>query len=123
MSKTVVSKVELTPATSLISSSSRKRPRLLLVLLAFASIYLIWGSTYLAISYAIKTLPPFLMAATRFLVAGVILFAWSLLRGNPLPTAVQWGQAVIVGALLLLCGNGGVTWAEKYLPSGFTALF
>lgn len=93
------------------------------VILAFAAVYLIWGSTYLAIHYAIQTLPPFLMAATRFLVAGSILFVWSSFRSNNVrPSLSQWGRAFIIGGLLLLCGNGGVTWAEKYIPSGLAAL-
>lgn len=95
----------------------------LAVVLAFAAIYLIWGSTYLAIRYAIETLPPFLMAATRFLVAGGLLFGWSILTDpNSRPSFKQWRRALVVGALLLLCGNGGVTWAEKYIASGLAAL-
>ena len=105
--------------------ASAKRPSLTLVVLAFAAVYVIWGSTYLAIKYAIGTLPPFLMAATRFLVAGTILFSWASLRGNRSPNrpnAQQWLRAAIIGALLLLGGNGGVTWAEGYVASGLAAL-
>lgn len=95
----------------------------MIVFLAFAAVYLIWGSTYLGIRYAIETLPPFLMAGTRFLVAGSILFTWAILRQREaLPTFAQWRRAIVVGVLLLLCGNGGVTWAEKYIPSGLAAL-
>lgn len=94
-----------------------------LILLAFAAVYLIWGSTYLAIRYAIETLPPFLMAATRFLSAGVILFTWAALSGDSIRAVLsQWPKAFVIGALLLLCGNGGVTWAEKYIASGLAAL-
>jgi drug/metabolite transporter (DMT)-like permease len=98
-----------------------------LIILAFAAVYLIWGSTYLAIKYAIGTMPPFLMAATRFLSAGALLFAWTSFRGKGAdtggrPSFEHWRRAFIIGALLLLCGNGGVTWAESYLPSGLTAL-
>lgn len=94
-----------------------------LTLLAFAAVYLIWGSTYLGIRYAIETLPPFLMAATRFLVAGAILFTWAALSGEKIRASLsQWPRALMLGALLLLCGNGGVTWAEKYIASGFAAL-
>jgi len=108
-------------------SVSKRRPSRVLIVLAFASVYLIWGSTYLAIKYAIGTLPPFLMAATRFLSAGAILFAWASVRGERSDTkartsVTQWRRAFITGALLLFCGNGGVTWAERYLPSGLTAL-
>jgi len=103
--------------------SARVRSSRLLIVLAFASIYLIWGSTYLAIRYAIETLPPFLMAGTRFLVAGAILFTWASLSGSTnRPSLAQWRRAFLVGALLLLFGNGGVTWAEKYITSGLAAL-
>jgi drug/metabolite transporter (DMT)-like permease len=93
---------------------------------AFASVYVVWGSTYLAILYAIEDLPPFLMAGARFLLAGSLLYAWVWLaaRGsNRLrPTARQWRSATIVGGLLLLGGNGGVVWAEQYVPSSVAAL-
>jgi drug/metabolite transporter (DMT)-like permease len=95
-----------------------------LVILAFAAVYLVWGSTYLAIRYAIETLPPFLMAGTRFSFAGAILFTWALLNGESIRSSLsQWPKALAIGGLLLLGGNGGVTWAEKYIPSGFAALF
>ncbi len=92
------------------------------LVLAFAAVYLIWGSTYLGIRYAIETLPPFFMAGVRFLVAGGALFAIACLRGAPLPSFPQWRSTMVVGALLLLGGNGGVTWAEQTVPSGLTAL-
>jgi len=99
------------------------RPSRLLVVLAFAAVYLLWGSTYLGIRLAIETLPPFLMAATRFTSAGAILLIWSILKGERVPrSVVAWRRAFIVGGLLLLCGNGGVTWAEKYIPTGLAAL-
>jgi drug/metabolite transporter (DMT)-like permease len=98
-------------------------PSRAMIILAFAAVYLIWGSTYLGIRYAIETLPPFLMAGTRFLVAGSLLFTWAMIRQREaLPTFSQWRRALVVGVLLLLCGNGGVTWAEKYIPSGLAAL-
>lgn len=89
---------------------------------AFAAIYVIWGSTYLAIKFAIETIPPFLMAATRFLVAGALLYGWMRFRGTPKPPRETWGPAAIVGALLLLFGNGTVVWAEQRVPSGLAAL-
>jgi drug/metabolite transporter (DMT)-like permease len=92
------------------------------VFAAFAAIYIIWGSTYLAIFYAIETLPPFLMAASRFLVAGGLLFAWSAVRAPRWPNASEWKAAAIVGGLLLLGGNGAVVWAEQYVASGIVAL-
>ena len=92
------------------------------VIAAFAAVYLIWGSTYLGIRFAIETMPPHLMAAARFLVAGAILYAWSRWRGAPRPTKRNWGAATVVGGLLLLGGNGAVVWAETRVPSGLTAL-
>jgi len=92
------------------------------VALAFLSIYTIWGSTYLAIRFAIETFPPFLMAAIRFLIAGSVLYAWTRFRGAPRPTRANWKAATIVGGLLLLGGNGGVVKAEQVFPSGLTAV-
>jgi len=91
-------------------------------ILAFAAIYLIWGSTYLGIRVAVETLPPFLMAGMRFAIAGVILFGYLRLRGVAWPTRVQWRDHSIVGLFVLLGGNGIVSWAELRTPSGFTSL-
>lgn len=99
-----------------------KSPTVLGVAAAFAAIYIIWGSTYLAIRYAVETLPPFLMAGTRFLTAGALLYGWQRFRGIDRPKRVYWRSAAIIGGFLLLGGNGGVTWAEKTVPSGVTAL-
>jgi drug/metabolite transporter (DMT)-like permease len=93
-----------------------------LVIAAFAAIYVVWGSTYLAIRFAIETMPPFLMAGTRFLIAGLLLFGWARLRGADAPTGRQWGASAVLGALFLLLGNGGVVWAETRVPSGLTSL-
>lgn len=92
------------------------------VLLAYATVYVVWGSTYLAIAYAIETLPPFLMAGARFLIAGGLLFGWARLRGAAAPPLLQWRNAAVVGAFLLLGGNGAVVWAEQRVPSGIAAL-
>lgn len=92
------------------------------LLLALASVYLIWGSTYLAIRFAIDTIPPFTMAGTRFLMAGICLFALSKGTGAPNPTAKQWRSAALIGFLMLVCGNGAVCWAEKTVPSGLASL-
>jgi drug/metabolite transporter (DMT)-like permease len=92
------------------------------VIAAFAAVYIIWGSTYLAIRFAIDTLPPFLMAGLRFLIGGAILYAWTTRRGAPHPTRAHWKAAIIIGALLLLGGNGLVTWSEQRVPSGMAAL-
>lgn len=100
----------------------REAPSRWLVIAAFAAVYLVWGSTYLAILFAIETLPPFWMAAARFLTAGALLYAWARWRGEPTPRPVHWRSATIVGLLLLLGGNGGVVWAEQRVPSGLAAL-
>ena len=85
-------------------------------------IYVVWGSTYLAIRWGVETMPPLLMAGTRFLLAGGILYAWLRLKGAPRPAMADWRSALFLGSLLLLGGNGLVTWAEQWLPSGVAAL-
>ena len=92
------------------------------IIAAFASIYTVWGSTYLAIRYAVETMPPFVMGGTRFLISGLLLYVWSRARGARRPTRRHWRNATIAGAFLLLGGNGGVVWAEQTVPSGLTAL-
>jgi drug/metabolite transporter (DMT)-like permease len=92
------------------------------VILAFAAIYVIWGSTYLAIRIGIESLPPLIMGGVRHLSAGLILYAALKLRGMPTPPRVHWRSAAIVGALLLMGGNGGVILAESLVPSGIAAL-
>ena len=96
--------------------------RLTAVILAFAAIYVIWGSTYLAIRFAIETMPPFGMAAVRFLVAGALMYVWLRARGGLAPTLVQWRSGAISGTLLLVGGNGAVVVAEQWVPSGLVAL-
>jgi drug/metabolite transporter (DMT)-like permease len=90
--------------------------------LAFASVYVIWGSTYLAIRIAIETIPPFLMAGIRFVVAGGLLLVWARLRGTPWPSRIEARNAAVAGGLLLLLGNGAVVWAEQWVASGLVAL-
>lgn len=92
------------------------------LLLAFAAVYLIWGSTYLAIRWAIDTMPPLAMASVRFLIAGSLMYAWALSLGAPHPTKRQWRNAAISGTLLLAGGNGAVVVAEQWVPSGLVAL-
>jgi drug/metabolite transporter (DMT)-like permease len=93
------------------------------LLAAFAAVYVIWGSTYLGIRIAIETLPPLLMAGTRYIIAGAILLLWSRLRERDGgPSAREWLTALVSGALLLLGGNGAVVWAEQRVPSGIAAL-
>ena len=107
---------------STVRTQDEKR-RLIYLIAAFAAVYLIWGSTYLAIKYAIETMPTFLMAGVRFLVAGGILYVFARLsRGYEKPKAVHWRTAFIVGALLLGVGNGAVVMGEHYISSSMTAL-
>jgi drug/metabolite transporter (DMT)-like permease len=92
------------------------------LVLAFATIYLIWGSTYLVIKWAVLILPPFLMAGVRFLLAGSVLYAYCRTRGAPRPGRQGWVAAGVTGGFLLLGGNGGVVWAASRIPSGVTSL-
>lgn len=96
-------------------------PRLKL-LLAFAAIYFLWGSTYLAIRLAIDSVPPFLMAGTRFLIAGAVLYTVGVRAGEPRPTVRHWRAAAGAAVLLFVCGNGGVSWAQLTVPTGAAAL-
>lgn len=105
-----------------ISTDSTERSHTLHILLAFAAIYIIWGTTYLAIRVAVETIPPFFMAGVRFLIAGSLAFIFLRARGVPLPRRVHWRSALIIGAFMLLGGNGFVTWAEQEVPSGIAAL-
>lgn len=100
------------------------RPPRYKIVLAFAAVYIIWGSTYLAIKVGIETIPPFFMAGVRFLVAGTILYLLiPRLRGGAAPpTRQHWATASAVGALLLLGGNGALVWSEQRVPSGLAAL-
>ena len=90
--------------------------------IALLALYTVWGSTYLAIRFAVETIPPFFMAGARFLISGAILFIWRRAAGDAMPTKRQWRSTAIVGIFLLLGGNGLVSFAEQYVPSGITAL-
>jgi drug/metabolite transporter (DMT)-like permease len=90
--------------------------------LAFFSVYVFWGMTYLAMRVAVVEIPPHLMAGVRFLVAGLLLHAWTRRRGEGPPTWEQWRAATIIGAFLLLGGNATVAWAEERVPSGLAAV-
>ncbi len=92
------------------------------VWLALLALYIVWGSTYLGIRFAVETIPPFLHAGIRFLVSGLILVLWRKSAGDSLPSKIQWRDAGIVGLFLLLGGNGFVSLAEKTVPSGIAAL-
>ncbi|NOT09296.1 MAG: EamA family transporter [Gemmatimonadales bacterium] len=89
---------------------------------SFAAIYIVWGSTYLAIRVMVASVPPFLAAGSRFLVAGGMLYAAARWRGVPAPPRRRWGPAFFLGALFFLVGNGGLSWAETRVPSGLAAL-
>jgi drug/metabolite transporter (DMT)-like permease len=105
-------------------SQTDKRTHALLVVACFLALYLIWGSTYLAIRWALSSFPPFLMAGIRFVFAGGIMYAWLMLRGQQEQlTFKHWRSAAIIGGLLLVCGNGGVVWAAQTIPSGLVSLF
>jgi drug/metabolite transporter (DMT)-like permease len=97
-------------------------PRPWLVVVAFLLVYVIWGSTYLAIQKSIATIPPLVMAGVRFVIAGAGLYAVARLFGAPKPARGEWRPAIIVGLFLLLGGNGGVVLAQKTVPTGLTAL-
>lgn len=101
---------------------TQEKPSGVKLVLAFTAVYLIWGSTYLGIRYAIETIPMFLFAGTRFLIAGAVLYLWARMRGAARPDWSNWRAATIIGALLLLGGNGLVVMAERSVPSGLTAL-
>jgi drug/metabolite transporter (DMT)-like permease len=111
-----VVKMGFMKSTRLSKASSRS------IWLAMLSIYFLWGSTYLAIRIAVETIPPFLMAGTRFLIAGSILYTFRRLAGDPAPTRHQWRSAAIIGLFLLIGGNGGISWAETRVASGIAAL-
>src|SRR5579859_1949080 len=104
------------------SRSQSPTPKRWQVITAFAAVYLIWGSTYLGIRLAVETIPPFLMAGSRHCVAGLMLYTWARQRGAAKPEFVHWRGAAIVGGLLLLGGNGLLSWAEQRVPSGVSAL-
>ena len=103
-------------------TSRMPAPSKLAILSAFAALYLIWGSTYLAILFAIGTIPPLLMAGARFLLAGSILYGLARWRGAPNGSFANWRAALIIGGCLLLGGNGGVTLAEQYVSSGLASV-
>jgi drug/metabolite transporter (DMT)-like permease len=92
------------------------------IALAFFSVYVFWGMTYLAMRVAVVDIPPHLMAGVRFLIAGALLYVWARHRGEGRPTLEQWRAATIIGAFLLLGGNATVAWAEERVPSGLAAV-
>jgi drug/metabolite transporter (DMT)-like permease len=101
--------------------TARNRSDTIKVALAFAAIYVVWGSTYLAIRYAIETIPPLVTAGIRHSIAGSIMLAWAWARGFR-PTRANWISGAVVGALFFLIGHGTLHWAEQYVGSGLAAL-
>jgi len=102
--------------------NSRARPAAWKLLLAFGIIYLVWGSTFLAIRIGVQEVPPFLLAAIRFVAAGAVLFAWMRAQGVPMPTRREWLSAALVAVLIFVGDYGLVFWAERRVPSGVTAV-
>src|ERR1700741_5214444 len=101
---------------------SAARPRAWKVLLAFAIIYLVWGSTFLAIRVGVREVPPFLLAALRFLIAGAILCGWMIARGERSPSGRQWISAFLLAVLIFVLDYGLLFWAEQRVPSGIAAV-
>lgn len=106
----------------MLASGSETAPSRAALVAAFAAVYLIWGSTYLVMKFAIASMPPLLMAGTRYGLAGALLYGFMRWRGEPRPTPRGWGPALVIGFCLLAVGNGGTTLGVQYLPSGLTAL-
>ena len=104
------------------SSSKKGSTSSVAIWSALIAIYIVWGSTYLAIRFAVETMPPFLTAGFRFLIAGGVLYIFRRLRGDKAPLRLEWRSAAIVGLFLLVGGNGGVMWAEQRVASGIAAL-
>jgi drug/metabolite transporter (DMT)-like permease len=104
------------------TATATAKPSRTALLVAYATLYLVWGSTYFAIAIGVRSWTPMMLAATRFLIAGVGLYAVLRARGVPAPSPRAWGAAAIAGGLMLCGGNGTVCWAEQWVPSGETAL-
>ena len=92
------------------------------VVAALLAVYIFWGGTYLAMKFAVETLPPFIMAGIRFITAGAIVYVWQIIQGGERPKAIHWKNATIVGGLLLFTGNGSIVWAEQMVSSGLAAI-
>ncbi len=92
------------------------------LIIGFLAVYLIWGSTYLAIRFTIETIPALLSAGVRFLAGGALLYAYARFSGAVAATKLQWRNSAIIGLLLVVGGTGTVTWAEQFVPSGLAAL-
>jgi drug/metabolite transporter (DMT)-like permease len=109
--------------TTVIPGSIAKQSKIdFRVILAFAAIYVLWGSTYLAIRVAVQQVPPFFAAGIRFFIAGALLYAVMRLCGRPAPTRKEWGSLLLIGTLMFVVTYGAVFWAEQFVPSGFTSV-
>jgi drug/metabolite transporter (DMT)-like permease len=98
------------------------QPRRWKVLLAFAIIYLVWGSTFFAIRVGVSEVPPFLLAGIRFLIAGALLYGWMRIKGTPTPSLREWSSASVLAVLIFVIDYGLVFWSERRVPSGITAV-
>jgi drug/metabolite transporter (DMT)-like permease len=98
------------------------QPRLWKVLLAFAIIYFVWGSTYLAVRVGVREVPPFLLAGVRFVIAGVVLYTWTRTQGTPSPTRREWRGVLFMSTLIFVFDYGLLFWAETRVPSGVAAV-
>ena len=109
-------------ATIAVSQVKHKNTLDVRVILAFAAIYVLWGSTYLAIRIAVQQVPPLFAAGIRFFLAGTLLYAAMRLCGRPRPVGKEWGTLALLGSLMFVVTYGAVFWAEQYVPSGFTSV-
>jgi drug/metabolite transporter (DMT)-like permease len=119
MSTSIAEQPKTAGASAPRQSSARTK---ILVFVAFAAVYLVWGSTYLAIRVGIESFPPFVLAGVRHLIAGIVLYAVFQRKTGIRPTKAHWWTAGVTGFMLLFVGNGGVSWAEQTVPSGIAAL-
>src|SRR5713101_5487504 len=119
MSTSIAEQPKATGASTPRQSSARTK---ILVLVAFAAVYVVWGSTYLAIRVGIESFPPFILAGIRHVIAGLVLYAVFRRKTGIRPTGAHWWTAAVTGFMLLFVGNGGVSWAEQTVPSGIAAL-
>src|SRR5262245_58149993 len=102
--------------------NSKARPSTWKVLLAFSMIYFVWGSTFLAIRVGVREVPPFLLAAMRFFIAGIVLYAWMRARGTPSPRVREWAAATLLAVIIFVFDYGSLFWAEQRVPSGIAAV-
>ena len=115
-------KVEAEDNEQTTTPGNNQRSRRLAIIISMIALYFLWGATYLGMRIALQSFPPFLLAGIRFFISGVLMFVFLRARGLPMPTRKEWLGAILVGALLLIGGNGGVTFAEQWVPSGLTAV-